>query len=208
MHNKNYKNLLKATGRYLVVAFIYMLVFFAILFILFGKNINKWLSLVDLVSVKTNNRILENITLDLDNKNLKNYPYYGMQYATLEIKEININLPVFFGDTMTILKKGIGHSSGSYFPGEGGAILYMGHNNKNVLRNLADIKNEAIITVKTSYGVFNYRVFKTDIIKYTEIDKVPINRDKEILMIYTCYPKNAIGHTTKRFVVYASLEGE
>lgn len=208
MLNKNYKNVLKATMKYLVVAFIYMLIFLAIIFILFGKNINKYVSLVNLISIKTNNEILENITIDLDNKNLINYPYYGMKYASLEIKDLKINMPVFFGDTMSILKKGIGHSSGSYFPGEGGSILYMGHNNKNMLRNLVDIKNEAIITVKTSYGIFNYKVFKTDIINYTEIDKVPINRDKEILMIYTCYPKNAIGHTTKRFVAYASLEGE
>ncbi len=192
--------------KYLVVAFIYMLIFFASLYILFGKSINKYVSLVNLISVKTNNKILDNIKIDLDNKTLKNYPYYGMQYGTLEIKSVDINMPVFFGDTMAILKKGVGHSSGSYFPGEGGAILYMGHNNKNMLRNLADVKLEDTVTVKTSYGLFKYKVFKTDIIKYTEIDKVPINRDEEILMIYTCYPKNAIGHTTKRFVLYAKLE--
>ena len=79
MLNKNYKNVLKATMKYLVVAFIYMLIFLAIIFILFGKNINKYVSLVNLISIKTNNEILENITIDLDNKNLINYPYYGIR---------------------------------------------------------------------------------------------------------------------------------
>ena len=74
--------------KYLVVAFIYMLIFLAIIFILFGKNINKYVSLVNLISIKTNNEILENITIDLDNKNLINYPYYGMKYASLEIKDL------------------------------------------------------------------------------------------------------------------------
>ena len=28
-------------------------------------------------------------------------------------------------------------------------------------------------------------------------------KDKEILMLYTCYPVNGLGHKTDRFVVYA-----
>ena len=47
-----------------------------------------------------------------------------------------VNLPVYFGDTLEILKKGVGHSSGSYFPGEGGSIIMAGHNFKTFLANL------------------------------------------------------------------------
>ena len=38
-----------------------------------------------------------------------------------------------------------------------------------------------------------------------ETDKLPIQKDKEILMIYTCYPFVYVGYTTQRYVVYAEL---
>lgn len=41
------------------------------------------------------------------------------------------------------------------------------------------------------------------LINETEIDKLPIQKDKEVLMIYTCYPFNNIGYTTQRYVIYA-----
>ena len=44
------------------------------------------------------------------------------------------------------------------------------------------------------------------IIKETETEKLPIQNDKEILMVFTCYPFINIGYTTQRYVVYAELE--
>jgi sortase A len=43
------------------------------------------------------------------------------------------------------------------------------------------------------------------IVEETETDKLPIQKDEEKLMIYTCYPFNNIGYTTQRYVVYANL---
>lgn len=49
---------------------------------------------------------------------LKEHPAYGEQYATLIISKIGVNAPIIFGaDDETILR-GVGHDSGSYFPGE------------------------------------------------------------------------------------------
>ena len=44
------------------------------------------------------------------------------------------------------------------------------------------------------------------LIKETELDKLPIQDEKEILMVYTCYPFNNIGYATQRYVIYAELE--
>ena len=115
-------------------------------------------------------------------------------------------MPVYFGDTLEILKKGVGHSSGSYFPGEGGSIIYMGHNSKNMFRRFSEVKKGDKITVKTSYGEFNYKIYDMQLIKETETDKLPIQDQKEILMVYTCYPFNNIGYATQRYVLYAELE--
>ena len=42
------------------------------------------------------------------------------------------------------------------------------------------------------------------LVNETEKDKLPIQKEKEILMVYTCYPFNNIGYTTQRYVVYAN----
>ena len=139
---------------------------------------------------------------------MQNYPEYGTQYATLEIPRLNLNVPVYFGDTLEILKKGVGHSSGSYFPGEGGSIVYMGHNSKNMFRRFSELQVGDEMTVTTSYGKFTYEIYDMLLINETEVDKLPIQKEKEILMVYTCYPFNNIGYATQRYVVYAELKTE
>ena len=109
-------------------------------------------------------------------------------------------------DTLEILKKGVGHSSGSYFPGEGGSIIYMGHNSKKMFRRFSELQKGNEIKVTTSYGEYVYKIYDMQLIKETELDKLPIQRDKEILMVYTCYPFNNVGYATQRYVVYAELE--
>lgn len=58
----------------------------------------------------------------IDN-HLKKYPYYEDKYATLKISKISVNAPIYFGANDNTIAKGIGHNSGSYFPGENGAII-------------------------------------------------------------------------------------
>ena len=105
------------------------------------------------------------ITIDEEKKSLDSYPEYGTQYATIEIPRIGANLPVYFGDTLEILKKGVGHSSGSYFPGEGGSILYMGHNSKKVFRRFSELQIGDEIKVTTTYGEYNYKIYDMQLIK-------------------------------------------
>ena len=138
-----------------------------------------------------------------ENQKLASYPDYGSKYATIEIPQIGVDLPVYFGDTLEILKNGVGHSSGSYFPGEGGSIIYMGHNSENVFRKFSELQVGNEIIVKTTYGEFKYKIYDMQLINEKELDKLPVQRDKEILMVYTCYPFNNIGYATQRYVVYA-----
>ena len=141
-----------------------------------------------------------------EDNTLENYPEYGTQYATIKIPRINADLPVYFGDTLEVLKNGVGHSSGSYFPGEGGSIIYMGHNSKNMFRRFSELQLGDEMTVTTSYGEYTYKIYDMQLIKETDVDKLPIQKEKEILMVYTCYPFNNIGYATQRYVVYAELE--
>ena len=39
------------------------------------------------------------------------------------------------------------------------------------------------------------------------MSSLPIQTNKEELMMYTCWPVDTIGFKTKRYVIYAELEG-
>lgn len=174
-------------------------------YLFLGARIEEAISLVNKVSIDIENKEETETVMNDENK-IQNYPEYGTQYATIEIPKIDVNLPVYFGDTLEILKKGVGHSSGSYFPGEGGSIIYMGHNSKKMFRRFSELQLGNEITVKTNYGEYKYKIYDMQLIKETELEKLPIQKEKEILMVYTCYPFNNIGYTTQRYVVYAELE--
>ena len=209
MQENKIKPIIIANIYSIIIAIIIVICIAGTIKIFFGNKIETAFILVNKVSidVDSNKENTEQGTvLNEEKKTLENYPEYGTQYATIEIPRIDANLPVYFGDTLEILKKGVGHSSGSYFPGEGGSILYMGHNSKKVFRRFSELKIGDEIKVTTTYGEYNYKIYDMQLIKETELEKVPIQREEEILMIYTCYPFNNVGYATQRYVVYAKLE--
>jgi LPXTG-site transpeptidase (sortase) family protein len=134
---------------------------------------------------------------------LKEYPNFGEKYATLIISKIKVNAPIYFGATDEIILQGIGHDSGSNFPGENGTIIMCEHNYMNNFKRLGELINGDIIEVQTSYGDFFYKIYDEQVVLETEKYKLPIQHDEEILMIYTCYPLNSTGYTQYRYVLYA-----
>lgn len=199
------RNAIKATIIELIVALFITVILLGIVYFLFGAKIEETMSLISKVSIGVSNQS-EVANTVINDKKIKNYPEYGTKYATIKIPKIDVDLPVYYGDTLDILKKGVGHSSGSYFPGEGGSIIYMGHNSKKMFRRFSELQIGNEIEVTTTYGDFKYKIYDMQLIKETEVDKLPIQEDKEILMVYTCYPFNNIGYATQRYVVYAELE--
>ena len=205
MHNI-ITNAIKATIIELIVALFITAILIMGVNLLFGAKIEETISLISKVSIGVKENSEEITTIIDDNKKIKNYPEYGTKYGTIKIPKIDVELPIYYGDTLEILKKGVGHSSGSYFPGEGGSIIYMGHNSKKMFRRFSELQKGNEIEVTTSYGDFKYKIYDMQLIKETEVDKLPIQKQEEILMVYTCYPFNNIGYATQRYVVYAKLE--
>lgn len=206
MQNKLVQSV-KATIRSIIVALLITIVLLLSIKMFFGQKIEEVFGLVNKVSVlKKQSNESEEIAISQEKRKLINYPEYGTQYATIEIDRIGVNLPVYFGDTLEILKKGVGHSSGSYFPGEGGSIIYMGHNSKKMFRRFSELQIGDEIKVTTSYGEYTYKIYDMKLINENELEELPIQKDEEILMVYTCYPFNNIGYATQRYVVYSKLE--
>ena len=200
------KKTIKATILNVIVALLSVIIILSAVYSVFGAKIEETVSLASKITIDIGQKeAVEPIKIDSENK-ITNYPEYGTKYANIEIPKIDVDLPVYYGDTLEVLKKGVGHSSGSYFPGEGGSIIYMGHNAKKNFRRFSELQIGNEITIKASYGTYKYKIYDMKLIKETEINELPVQREKEILMIYTCYPFNNIGYASKRFVVYAELE--
>lgn len=207
MH-KNKKSIIniKATIIDIIVALIIFIIISAVTYLCINKKLNMAISLVNKISIDTTNKKVEPIQMDHINQKLKNYPEYGTKYATIKIDSAGIELPLYYGDSLSLLRNGAGQSSGGYFPGEGGSILCMAHNSKGMFRTLPQVKKGDKIKITTSYGEFTYTVYNTKVVKDTALEELPIQKEEEKLMVYTCYPVDTIGHKSHRFVVYANKD--
>lgn len=196
---------IKAAIISLMVAFLFVAVICFVFKLVAKEKFDMAMNLIEIVTVNNSVQAAEPI---LENNILINYPTYGSKYANIKIDSIGVNLPVYYGANYTVLKSGIAHDEKSYFPGEGGSVILAGHNFKTFLAELPDAKIGDKIILETSYGTFTYDIYDTKIVKETAVDEVPVQKEKEILMLYTCWPINNIGHASERYVVYANLVKE
>lgn len=200
---KNILNILKAAIISIIVAFLFVFIICTALIKVGKEKFDMAIYLLKIVTVNEEN--VKTIEPILEGNVLVNYPTYGTKYATIKIESINVELPVFYGANYNILKSGIAHDDSSYFPGEGGSVIMAGHNFKTFLANLPKANIGDIINLDTTYGTFNYQIYDAKIVNETSVNEVPIQKEKEILMLYTCWPINNVGHASQRYVVYANL---
>ncbi len=133
------------------------------------------------------------------------YPMVGTKYAEITIttdNSVNV-IPLYFGDTKTILRRGAGQYMGSHFPGESSTILASAHNN-TFFNCLQYVKLGDIIKLETNYGTYLYEVQKTEIHKNSYLP-YDLDADYENLILYTCYPFDELGITPQRYFVVAKL---
>lgn len=170
----------------------------------FRKPISKFLQLSSMLKQPKTSFVKKDIIVT-DDHEIISYPSYGSDYGTLKIPSLSIEVPIKFGDSKDILVNSIGHSTTSFFPGEGGTILYSGHNSEAILGDMKNIKVGTEIVIETSYGVFAYNVEKTKIMNVDDYDEIIITYKKEQLILYTCYPFSDILYGNQRFVVTSKL---
>ena len=198
----------KGITEQLVISFFFASIIYLVIHFTISDKIQNYVNIVNMVSIEQEDIKYPSVSFNSVKKQLINYPLWGTKFGTLEIESVGITQPIYQGDSLDILKYGVGHFSGSLFPGEGGSIIFAGHNNRQYLYNLPKVNVGDLIKVNTIYGNFTYKIYETKIIHAKDNDAFPFYRDREVLMIYTCYPVNTIGHKTHRFLVYAEKIGE
>ena len=102
MRNQN-TNILKATIKDIIVAFICIAIIFFTIYIAWGSEISLAISLVNKISIDTSKKVLEEVKLNSVTNKLESYPEYGTKYGTIKIDAINAEEDKFVNDE--VLKK-------------------------------------------------------------------------------------------------------
>ena len=128
----------------------------------------------------------------------------GSLYGYLSCEKIGLNCSVYMGDDSYILRKGAGQIPATFLPGEGGLIMLGAHNNSyfNCLQ-YSEIGD--IITLETSYGIYQYQVVSTETLDVSDKNAYDFYTNHEQLLLYTCYPFDTLSSTVYRYMVHADL---
>ena len=101
---------------------------------------------------------------------------WGKKWATMSIEYLGAkNVPMYEGDTMTVLQYGIGNYFVSEMPGEGGNCVLSFHvNRQKQLYYLQDIPLGEHIVIEASYGKYVYEVVSKDIQQHPQTNCIRI----------------------------------
>lgn len=183
---------------FVITSFIYVIIFFLSILYLGRAEISILMDTFSLMKVD----IVDNEkTIIANNEKILSYPSYGSKYATIYINNNSGN--IYFGDSNSILKKGIGQANSSYLPGEGKKTILSGHNT-GVFKELFNVKVGQNFVIETVYGKFTYKIEKIQIVK--DNNSKILNSTYDLIM-YTCYPNLSL-YGDKRLVVFANLVDE
>lgn len=172
------------------------LIIFIPLFIFRGK-ISNYIDVFSMLEVRDDSKLKDAYVKD---RKIISYPSYKYNYAKIYIGDDSED--VYYGDTVYLLKKGIGQDLNSSLPGEGKVIL-SGHNN-GFFNKLFDVEKNDVFVIETTYGKFSYKYKSKKIVNDTDLSILDKDYD---LILYTCYPDDAI-YGNKRLVVMAKLDSE
>jgi len=129
-------------------------------------------------------------------------PALETHYGNLYCDRVELEAPIYYGDSDTVLSYGVGQYTASGLPGEEKPILIGGHDG-TYFAPLEHIKIGDVVTIETNYGQFEYKVAATRIADALEADAYDLSQEKEQLILYTCYPFNQLlRDSSERFFVY------
>ena len=129
-------------------------------------------------------------------------PEFGEQFAKLSSEKLELNVPVYWGSNSELFKRGACQASNSVLPGETGNAVISAHVN-TFFSELSKLEAGDIVTLTTTYGIFEYEV--TEQIEFKNTDKkYVIPKNEEVLTLYTCKP-DVLGNSDVRIGVVCKV---
>lgn len=126
----------------------------------------------------------------------------GQTIGILQIPIIQKELPIVEGTDDDALKQGVGHYTGTVYPGQKDQILLSGHRD-TVFTGLDKLQNGDTIIMEMQHGTFTYAVVDTEIVDANDTTVIHSTAPEEMLTLSTCYPFRYIGNAPQRYIVYA-----
>ena len=169
----------------------------------FQENVSQFVA--DKAPLNESESEITQIDHTIQIKNIQ-FPKLGEHYAMLSCTRIQLEVPVYWGDTQKILSAGVGHFMGSFLPGFQRSILLSGHNN-TYFKTLEAVKVGDIINYATNYGEFQYEIDEVSILTVADAEKMLerlLTLNEEKLILYTCYPFHLTNKKEKRLFVFGN----
>ncbi|HAT4134293.1 class C sortase [Clostridium perfringens] len=121
----------------------------------------------------------------------------------IEIPSINIKLPIYYGTSVDILKKGVGVLEGTSLPVGGKnthSVLsaHTGLANQKLFTDIDKLKDGDVFYLHILKKDLAYKVDQIKVIHPDEIDELKISDGKDYVTLLTCYP---YGINTERLLV-------
>jgi sortase A len=125
----------------------------------------------------------------------------GDVLGEIQIPHLDLNAVVVEGDSPRILRRAVGHLSGTALPGQAGNVALAGHRD-TFFRALRLIRPGDIITFKIPGQQFQYAVETTRVVQPNDTSVLEPSAGEQLTLI-TCFPFSYIGPAPDRFVVVA-----
>lgn len=154
------------------------------------KNINKYN--YDLFNGTAENELPDYLNI-----------HEGDVLGYIEIPSINIKLPIYYGTSVDILKKGVGVLDGTSLPvgGENTHSVLSAHTglaNQKLFTDIDKLKDGDVFYLHILKKDLAYKVNQIKVVHPDEIDELKISDDKDYVTLLTCYP---YGINTERLLV-------
>ena len=154
------------------------------------KNINKYN--YDLFNGTAENQLPDYLNI-----------HEGDILGYIEIPSINIKLPIYYGTSVDILKKGVGVLEGTSLPvgGENTHSVLSAHTglaNQKLFTDIDKLKDGDVFYLHILKKDLAYKVNQIKVVHPDEIDELKISDDKDYVTLLTCYP---YGINTERLLV-------
>lgn len=117
----------------------------------------------------------------------------GEIMAYVEIPKIDVHLPVYHGTSDDVLNNGLGHIEQTSLPvgGLGTNSVITGHRglpSAKMFRNLDEMEIGDEFYIHSLDEVLAYKIFDVVIVPPTDIERLRIESDKDIVTLITCDP--------------------
>lgn len=185
--------------------------------------INSWFSSQTILSYNRNADTLSDDAIEKELKAAKNYNdkltnRVSASYSTkavvdgyddildfdgiigsIEIPEIDVNLPIYHGSDEAVLTKGVAHLPNTSFPigGIGCHAVLSAHTaypTQVFFDNLTELEKGDVILINILNKVFEYKVIESNIVKPEDTTLLEIVEDKDLISLVTCYPYGINSH--------------